>query len=499
MKTYTRSPTYKPQPSEHPLVKADNLWLVDLHGKYLGLLDRMFGPLDEYIGTLANYDSILKIPLESYLSQQCDKEIADLKEEVQALEAKVRLIDKELADSVQVGVFLVGIIEIKRGIKETLEARKAAIVALFINRFKEIASEIMGGFQKIREESTRDTPDIESLSEVLEYVKEPAFSELMKGNVELGKLNIIVGIVEEFQIKLAPEDQEVRFEVLKQPRVIGELLLEREEWLEKEKTRMEEVMMAEQIQFKKELDLLERQVLMFHQNYSIEKHAQVFETVNEANKALARLNEAARKFNSREQLFGIEMTDYSKIQSLIKDFQPYSNLWLNTHNWFVLSESWLHGLFSELDAPGAERFVEDGFRVLNTTLKHFKDKGQQQVAQVAERVRNEIDKFKPNVPLMVALRKEGMKDRHWQAIQEAVGFPFDPRTEGFTFSEVLGQGMLKHTEACTDIGERASKEYTIEMMLHDMWKKWEDINFDLAPYKSSSIMRGYDEIQMVLE
>ena len=37
------------------------------------------------------------------------------------------------------------------------------------------------------------------------------------------------------------------------------------------------------------------------------------------------------------------------------------------------------------------------------------------------------------------------------------------------------------------------------MMLKDMWKIWEDINFDLAPYKTSSIIRGYDEIQIILD
>jgi dynein heavy chain len=37
-----------------------------------------------------------------------------------------------------------------------------------------------------------------------------------------------------------------------------------------------------------------------------------------------------------------------------------------------------------------------------------------------------MDKFRPNIPLMVALRKEGMKERHWKAISDAVGFTVDP-------------------------------------------------------------------------
>jgi len=37
---------------------------------------------------------------------------------------------------------------------------------------------------------------------------------------------------------------------------------------------------------------------------------------------------------------------------------------------------------------------------------------------------------------MVALRKKGMQERHWQQISAKVGFEVQP-TEGFTFSKVL--------------------------------------------------------------
>ena len=60
-------------------------------------------------------------------------------------------------------------------------------------------------------------------------------------------------------------------------------------------------------------------------------------------------------------------------------------------------------------------------------------------------------------------------------------------------------GLLKHVDVCVDVGEKASKEFNIETMLKDMWKIWEDINFDLAAFKTSFIIRGYDEIQIILD
>lgn len=70
---------------------------------------------------------------------------------------------------------------------------------------------------------------------------------------------------------------------------------------------------------------------------------------------------------------------------------------------------------------------------------------------------------------MVALRKKGMKDRHWEQISEKVGFEVKPY-EGFTFTKLLEMGLMAHVETCVDIGERAAKEFQIENMLNEMMK-----------------------------
>jgi dynein heavy chain len=56
--------------------------------------------------------------------------------------------------------------------------------------------------------------------------------------------------------------------------------------------------------------------------------------------------------------------------------------------------------------------------------------------KIAEQTKTDIDEFKPLVPLAVALRTDGMKDRHWQVISEKVGFEVKPY-EGFTFHNCI--------------------------------------------------------------
>jgi dynein heavy chain len=64
--------------------------------------------------------------------------------------------------------------------------------------------------------------------------------------------------------------------------------------------------------------------------------------------------------------------------------------------------------------------------------RFFKERDIEPVLKIATIVKSEIEEFKPKVPLLVALRKPGMKGRHWQNITDAVGFRVFP-DDGFTF------------------------------------------------------------------
>lgn len=63
--------------------------------------------------------------------------------------------------------------------------------------------------------------------------------------------------------------------------------------------------------------------------------------------------------------------------------------------------------------------------------------------KIAENIKFQIDEFRPKVPLLLALRKGGLRERHWKQITERVGFEVNP-TPDFTFSQALNMGLMKH-------------------------------------------------------
>ena len=102
--------------------------------------------------------------------------------------------------------------------------------------------------------------------------------------------------------------------------------------------------------------------------------------------------------------------------------------------------------------------------------------------------------------MAVALRKEGMKDRHWDALSEAVGFDIRP-TEDFTLTTVVEKGMLNHAEIADEIGEKAYKEFHIEKSLAKMKGEWEGLNFMLPKFKNTPtfIIAGFEDAVNLLD
>jgi dynein heavy chain len=73
-----------------------------------------------------------------------------------------------------------------------------------------------------------------------------------------------------------------------------------------------------------------------------------------------------------------------------------------------------------------EKFIEESHRNLHHVVKFMKEREVHMIMRVADRVKCAIEEFRPKVPLMVALKKEGMRDRHWAAISQSVGFRVHP-------------------------------------------------------------------------
>jgi len=112
-------------------------------------------------------------------------------------------------------------------------------------------------------------------------------------------------------------------------------------------------MLEEQEKYRKTFDSTEKVIRNFHTNNSVSSHAGIIKMCAEVMSTLSNLNEQARKFNSREILFGRDQTDYQRLQNVTKDFTPYNTLWSIVNRWYTDIDIWMDNQFNQIDADAA--------------------------------------------------------------------------------------------------------------------------------------------------
>ena len=75
-----------------------------------------------------------------------------------------------------------------------------------------------------------------------------------------------------------------------------------------------------------------------------------------------------------------------------------------------------------------------------------------------------------------------LKDRHWEEITKKTCINYTPH-EGFTFQNILDQGIIKHLEIFSEVGEKAYREAKFEEKLKGIEMKWKEIFFVLTENK----------------
>lgn len=88
-----------------------------------------------------------------------------------------------------------------------------------------------------------------------------------------------------------------------------------------------------------------------------------------------------------------------------KDFKAYYDLWTVVEEWKKSYHAWLYEPFDEIDPNKVESLVDDSAKTISAAIRFFRDKDDlRKILNIAEDMRTAIDEFKPQVPIVMALR-----------------------------------------------------------------------------------------------
>ncbi|XP_022902554.2 dynein axonemal heavy chain 10 [Onthophagus taurus] len=199
-----------------------------------------------------------------------------------------------------------------------------------------------------------------------------------------------------------------------------------------------------------------------------------------------------------EMLFDMPLADYSEFIRANDDFKCFEQIYKIYNAQKCARDVWGRTLWANLNPQalidGIEVFLKD-FRKLSKEVRSYP------IAQVLDLL---MKNFKGTVPLMVALKNEALRERHWKQLMEKTGQFFDMSPDRFTLDNMFAMELYKYQEIAEEIINAAMKELGIEKGVQDVIDTWADMNFTVFKHMRGTEERGFtlgpvDDILLILE
>lgn len=88
-------------------------------------------------------------------------------------------------------------------------------------------------------------------------------------------------------------------------------------------------------------------------------------------------------------------------------------------DWLRAYEMWMDNPLVNVDGEAIERSVNEMYKTMQKSIRIFADIPA--VQSVATEIRDQIERFKPLIPLIQSVRNPGMRQRHWDNLKEETG------------------------------------------------------------------------------
>lgn len=483
---------------------GNDSWVKSRRLQLTEIVKSSLAPLDDFLKLFDKYKELLVLDPAAFVQEKADAEIMteeckNIIKEQTDLEQKV---NDAIPDSVVVGLYDISCSEIRKVLAGKHREIANLMLELLLTRYRSATQNITDTYGQFFAVLRKIPKDIEGITEMRDYMGSMS-SEIAKLQPDMKRVSELYTTLEGMGIKLTNDDSYMRWRVYGCPKQTADLMVVTEEALKDCEQSFLDAQADEQADFDESIVDLAGIIENFAQYHDITKCKEIFENVESVNERLKQSNVQSKLFNSREALFGKELTDYSQLQQLQKEWEPFSQLWVTAHHWLEDSEQWFNGAFEKVDAKHCETSIMNGTKTLFKTVKQFEKRdGSEAVLAIAKDIKHQMDQFVPNVPVVLGLRNAGMRERHWEQVSELVGEKVSPEMEEFTLKKFIELGMVEHAEKIADIGDRSGKELSIENQLHAMQKAWETVFFDCSePYRTTEtyILKGADEVMAILD
>ncbi|KXS21750.1 hypothetical protein M427DRAFT_107149 [Gonapodya prolifera JEL478] len=453
-------------------------------------------PLEAYLRQYDKHMKMLTLDPLLYMKQYEaeDHTVEEMQIDIKRHAQEWEQVERDIPSHISLGVFYVGCDAVRGAMKKDLSK---IILEILARRTAKLANAISSDYAQIQQRLKEKPTKIEELTDLREYMRTvPDLQTNLKNRV--AEMLQYCEILEGFRYDVSNEDFRARWSAFGWASKIEDLMKQTHEATEVDHALFLKGLQTDQEVFKERINHLQSIIGDFSRHADISKVAEIGSEVQRVTQELKDCQALVSLFNARERLFNLESTKYEEMGQLMKDFEPYKNLWVTAADWIKWKSVWMHGAFSDLNAEDVEKNLTNAWRTMFKLVKAFKDVPG--CLNVANQVKDEMDQFKPYLPLIQALRNPGMRDRHWERLSTDLGINLRPG-DAFTLTDLIKMNLIEKVDQISKVCDVAGKEFAIESALDKMENDWKNVYLEILPYKETGtfIMKASDEAIRMLD
>jgi dynein heavy chain len=309
-----------------------------------------------------------------------------------------------------------------------------------------------------------------------------------------------VDVLNKFNNPLNWTDFQVWYTVKGFPKRLHEAIKQCHENIKADNYRFETDLVKEQEELKQQLALHAAEVKQFIkygpcEAQQVEERAAQVDSLNDKIKQAL---DTVDSFKAREVLFGIPSNDYSEVEVVQGDFEPFAQLWQTAFTFQTLNQGWMTNPFMELDGNKMQQSVAQMFATVKRLDKVFADR-YREPAKVCSKLTDTIVEFRKCIPIVQMLRNPGLRPRHWNEISTRLGTVVEPGN--LTLTQLLGYNAVEHAMDIEEVTTSAEKEFQLDTQMDAMMEEWKPMVFEVLAWKSTRtyVIRKTDLISILLD
>ncbi|XP_008202999.3 dynein heavy chain 3, axonemal [Nasonia vitripennis] len=391
---------------------------------------------------------------------------------------------------------------LNEALREILYSLRSLICEHFLDQVRENNRNLCASFDEIAERISGMPEVTRDVVELYNYLLESRDSTMFILRSKLSQSAELILFLVEHQAHFSPEDIQLNSRALTWPREMETVMELAATRLNMRKEFVEGVLRNRRQAFDGKIQALATKIEIFKKKdppvISMDEMTSSAREIEEISREMVEIEREAEEINVEESLLDLEVSPYLTLPSMSSAVKTFDQLWHTVLEFHRNYERWMYGPFQNLDAEEVHEQTEAAWKILYKLSRVLSDLPAPR--RIAEMARGKVDKFKQFLPLLASICNPGLQPRHWERIGQVAGVAIVPRPDS-SLSEMIEYGLLVHVVKLEEISSGASKEHALENNLRKMQHEWDQVQFELSPYRESGvkILAAVDDIQVLLD